>query len=78
MTKPELDKVAGALPTETEQANVAETLKAQVLAERKQRVAKCEAEVTSVLAKYNCSLDAAMILREGDIRTEIRIRANKE
>lgn len=71
-TKPDLAKVAKAV----EKPN-AEQLKSELVRERAIRVQSCEKEVVAILEKYNCALDATMLLKQGDIRAEIRVIAKE-
>jgi hypothetical protein len=70
--KSDLVKVA----TAVEQPN-AEQLKVQLVREKALRVRQCEQEVMALLVKYNCGLDSAMIVRQGDVRAEIRVIAKE-
>lgn len=71
-TKPDLAKVAKAV----EKPN-AEQLKSELVRERSLRVKACEQEVVALLEKYNCALDATMLLKQGDVRAEIRVIAKE-
>lgn len=48
-------------------------LDAKIEAERKVRVEACTKEVSEVLKKYNCDLDAAILLRTGAVMPTIKV-----
>lgn len=48
-------------------------LNAKLDAERKVRVEACTKEVSEVLKKYNCDLDAAILLRAGAVMPTIKV-----
>ena len=65
-------------PGKEQEISTVEELKAKVAKERSERIRNCELAVREALTKYNCSLDAAMIVTHGNVQSEIRIVANKE
>lgn len=71
-TKPDLAKVAKAV----EKPN-AEQLKSELVRERAIRVQSCEKELVAILDRYNCALDATMLIKQGDVKAEIRVIAKE-
>ena len=60
------------LPLEVRKAK----LKAELEAERRQRVADCEAAINQVLSEHDCTLDLAMVVRRDSVELQITIIAN--
>jgi len=52
-----------------------ETMQQQAMeeAERRKRVEACTAEINETLSKYNCELDAAVLLRAGMVMPSVKV-----
>lgn len=60
------------MKTKPDQPNIVELL----LADENARVANCSKKIDEVLQEFNCSIDAAMVLRQNGITTQLRVIAN--
>lgn len=53
-----------------------EAAKAALEAERDERKHACQAEIQAVLEKYRCGLDVAVLIRSGEVSTQIILIAS--
>lgn len=44
--------------------------------ERKKRITICEAEIRSILIKYNCTIDAVTTIQGNQLASQLVIRSN--
>lgn len=56
----------------------AEEARAVLQAERQERVQACQAAIQAALAEHGCVLDVMVVLREGQVRPQVRVLAKKE
>lgn len=52
-------------------------LKALVEQDRRDRVARCQAAIQAALAEHGCVLDVVVVLREGQVRPQVRVLAKE-